>query len=124
MSFDQPFPRIGLSSIFLSGLALRPSPEQIANYSSFIEIQKLYFFLVPYACIWLWHLFISVALFLSLHMQYFMLDEYTAEDNRGMYESKSSESLSSASLPHHQASQTLEKDLIVVILQIYRYQLS
>lgn len=62
--------------------------------------------------------------FLSLHTQYFMVDGYTAEDNKGMYESESLESLSSASLPHHQASQTLEKDLIVVKLQIYRYQLS
>lgn len=49
-------------------------------------------------------------------MQSFMDDEYTAEDNKVMYESESSESLSSDSLPRHQASQTLEKDLIVVKL--------
>lgn len=52
--------------------------------------------------------------FLSLYLQYFIVDEYTTEDNEGINETESSESLSSASLLHHQPSQTIEKDLIVV----------
>jgi hypothetical protein len=48
-------------------------------------------------------------------MQYFIVDEYTTEDNKGMSGSESTESLSSASSPHHQeTSQTIEKDLIMV----------
>ncbi|TKY67456.1 serine/threonine-protein kinase GCN2 [Spatholobus suberectus] len=46
--------------------------------------------------------------------EYVIVDEYTTEDNEGINESESSESLSSASLPHHQPSQTVEKDLIMV----------
>ncbi|MCI08466.1 putative serine/threonine-kinase GCN2-like protein, partial [Trifolium medium] len=46
---------------------------------------------------------------------YFIVDEYTTEDNKGMSGSESTESLSSASSPHHQeASQTIEKDLMMV----------
>lgn len=57
-------------------------------------------------------------------MQYFIVDEYATEDNKGVYDSESSESISSVSLPHHQASQTIEKDLIMVkILIFYRYHL-
>lgn len=46
-------------------------------------------------------------------MKYFIVDEYTTEDNKDMSDSESTESLSSVS-PHHQASQTIEKDLIMV----------
>ncbi|KAH1220237.1 eIF-2-alpha kinase GCN2 [Glycine max] len=46
--------------------------------------------------------------------EYFIVDEYTTEHNEGINESESSESLSSESLPHHQPSQTVEKDLIMV----------
>ncbi|XP_027353753.1 eIF-2-alpha kinase GCN2 isoform X2 [Abrus precatorius] len=46
--------------------------------------------------------------------EYFIVDEYKAEDNEGMFKSESSDSQSSASLPHHQPSQTVEKDLIMV----------
>lgn len=46
--------------------------------------------------------------------EYFIVDEYATEDNKGVYDSESSESISSVSLPHHQASQTIEKDLIMV----------
>ncbi|XP_020236018.1 eIF-2-alpha kinase GCN2 isoform X2 [Cajanus cajan] len=46
--------------------------------------------------------------------EYFVVDEYATEDNEGIKESKSFESLSSASLPHHQPSQTFERDLIMV----------
>ncbi|KAK7312406.1 hypothetical protein VNO77_36234 [Canavalia gladiata] len=42
--------------------------------------------------------------------EFFIVDKYTAEDNEG----ESSESLSSASLPHHQPSETVEKDLMMV----------
>jgi len=49
-------------------------------------------------------------------MQYFIVDEYTTEDNKDMSDSESTESLSSVS-PHHQASQTIEKDLIMVKTQ-------
>lgn len=51
-------------------------------------------------------------------MQYFIVDECTTEDSEGMYDSESSESLSSASLAHNQASQTIEKDLVMVKLKI------
>lgn len=55
--------------------------------------------------------------FLSMHLQDFIVNEYTTtEDNEGIYE----ESLSFASLAHHQACQTVEKDLIMVKL-IYLY---
>lgn len=56
----------------------------------------------------------STPLFLFMHLQDFIVDESTTEDNEGMYESESSESLLSASSTHHQASQTVEKDLIMV----------
>ncbi|KAK7262583.1 hypothetical protein RJT34_30157 [Clitoria ternatea] len=46
--------------------------------------------------------------------EYFAVDEYTTEDNEDMHASESSESLSFASLPHHQPSQTVERDLIMV----------
>ncbi|XP_061357537.1 eIF-2-alpha kinase GCN2 isoform X2 [Gastrolobium bilobum] len=42
--------------------------------------------------------------------EYFIVDEYTTDDNEGMYESESSESLSS----HHQPSEIVAKDLIMV----------
>lgn len=57
-----------------------------------------------------------------MHLQYFIGDEYTTEDNEDMYGSESSESVSSAS-PRLQASQTVEKDLIMVKIKIYHYQL-
>ncbi|MED6145686.1 hypothetical protein PIB30_027686, partial [Stylosanthes scabra] len=45
----------------------------------------------------------------------FVFAEYTPQDDEQMYESMSSESLSSAST-HHQTSETVEKDLIMVAL--------
>lgn len=42
-----------------------------------------------------------------------MVDDYTTEDSKGISDSESTESLSSVSLPHHQASQ-IEKDLLMV----------
>ncbi|XP_058730031.1 eIF-2-alpha kinase GCN2 isoform X2 [Vicia villosa] len=47
--------------------------------------------------------------------EYSMFDEYTTEDSKGISDSESTESLSSVSLPHHQASQ-IEKDLLMVHL--------
>ncbi|KAI4324306.1 hypothetical protein L6164_023858 [Bauhinia variegata] len=46
----------------------------------------------------------------------FILDEYAIEDNEGIYGSESSKSESSASLVTNQATQTVEKDLIMVHL--------
>ncbi|KAI5390649.1 eIF-2-alpha kinase GCN2 isoform X1 [Lathyrus oleraceus] len=48
--------------------------------------------------------------------EYLMVDEYTTEESKGISDSESTESLSSVSLPHHQASQIIEKDLIMVHL--------
>ncbi|CAK8575820.1 unnamed protein product [Lathyrus sativus] len=45
-----------------------------------------------------------------------MVDKYTTEDSNGISDSESTKSLSSVSLPHHQASQIIEKDLIMVHL--------
>ncbi|XP_052733994.1 eIF-2-alpha kinase GCN2 isoform X3 [Vigna angularis] len=46
--------------------------------------------------------------------EYFIVDKYTTEDNDGINESESPKALPSDFLPHHQPSQTIEKDILMV----------